>query len=68
MSFNQPGNSVYPQDGRRPVIINAHPNNGQNFPKRNVTLSRPERQPTMRRPMMRTENRPPPAARAGINQ
>eukprot|EP00833_Pecoramyces_ruminatium_P002798 jgi/Orpsp1_1/1176830/evm.model.c7180000059185.1 len=53
------------QDGRRPVIINAYPNNGSTLPRRNQTLTRPDRQPTLRRTLMRNENRPPPAARAG---
>jgi len=63
--------SGYPQngpgmgDGRRPVIINAYPNNGSTLPRRNQTLTRPDRQPTLRRPLMRTIDRPPPAARAG---
>ncbi|KAG4101951.1 hypothetical protein H8356DRAFT_256557 [Neocallimastix lanati (nom. inval.)] len=61
---NGPG-AGYPQDGRRPVIINAYPNNGSALPKRNQTLTRPDRQPTLRRTLMRNENRPPPAARAG---
>jgi len=61
---NGPG-AGYPQDGRRPVIINAYPNNGAALPKRNQTLTRPDRQPTLRRTLMRNENRPPPAARAG---
>jgi len=52
-------------DGRRPVIINAYPNNGSTLPRRNQTLTRPDRQPTLRRPLMRTIDRPPPAARAG---
>jgi len=68
-----PGGS--PPDGRRPVIINAYPNNGTGVRRnqtyggagirRNQTLSRPDRQPTLRRPMLRTIDRPPPAARAG---
>eukprot|EP00833_Pecoramyces_ruminatium_P007538 jgi/Orpsp1_1/1181570/evm.model.c7180000077744.1 len=53
------------QDEKRPVIINAFPNNGSNsLPRRNTTLTRPNRQPTLRRTIMRNENRPPPAARA----
>jgi len=53
------------EDEKRPVIINAHPNNGHSLPRRNTTLTRPNRQPTLRRNLMRNENRPPPAARAG---
>ncbi|ORX43112.1 hypothetical protein BCR36DRAFT_586798 [Piromyces finnis] len=62
---NGPIDGGYPQDGRRPVIINAYPNNGNNTIRRNQTLSRPDRQPTLRRPLLRTIDRPPPAARAG---
>ena len=60
-----PGAGPGPADGRRPVIINAYPNNGSTLPRRNQTLTRPDRQPTLRRPLMRTIDRPPPAARAG---
>jgi len=60
-----PGAGPGPADGRRPVIINAYPNNGSTLPRRNQTLTRPDRQPTLRKPLMRTIDRPPPAARAG---
>jgi len=61
----QGGAGPGPADGRRPVIINAYPNNGSTLPRRNQTLTRPDRQPTVRKPLMRTIDRPPPAARAG---
>jgi len=54
-------------DDRRPIIINAFQNNGSSMPGRSNTLTRPSRQPTLRRTLMRDDTRPPPAARAGKN-